>query len=842
MLKRFLFLLAGIILCFNAYATHIVGGEFELEHLQEYNYRLTLNLYFDDVNGNPGALDQLITVNVFEKGSNRLMLTQDMTIKSQSYVNYTNIDCAIGSLRTRKIVYYETINLSPRRYNHSQGYYVTWERCCRNNTINNIVSPGAAAQTFYMEFPPVVKNGDFFNNSSPKLFPPLNDYACVGELFYFDFNGTDPDGDSLVYDMVTPLNGYTSTAMPAYNYYDTPGTAPYPEIRWLSGYSENTQIQGSPPINIDAQTGRLIMRPQSKGLFVFGIRCQEFRNGQKIGEVRRDFQVLVLECATNSSPEVMARAQGTTDLYKDTDVMRIDATGNRCVEVMFTDVDPNEFLSLKTLPENFSSSDYTFQGITQGNINQPGAANDTLKATICFAECFDTGGKVFKLNLIAQDDGCSLPRQDTLQLSFTIDPIPDTPPGVSLSTPTRVFEVTEGDVLSFDVTGFDNDGHDITLTATGQNFDLGSQNIIFPSQTKPGEVTSNFSWNINCATVQQESYLVEFKATSMVCGEEVSKTELVEVRTIYNNNAPVISTDQEILVIELGLDELFEASIFGNDTDMNGLTLSAAGEGFELSDLGMNFTSTGSNGEATGLFSWNAVCLAATNGVARVTFTLAEDACVPSPNQAITMEFHVKDVNDAPVISTDQKVLTFELDLNQPFEAKLFGEDINLNPLNLWLEGDGFDTEAMGMTFTSTNGNGKAEGVFNWVANCEAFQRGNIKVNFKLREDACSPFPDEVITMEFKVVVPELKDFVPANIFTPNGDGLNDYFEIPELPLEFCTASFSNITIFNRWGKEVFRSDDNKFKWDGKGVNDGVYFYVIDFRSSQYKGTVTIVH
>src|SRR5690606_15783890 len=90
-----------------------------------------------------------------------------------------------------------------------------------------------------------------------------------------------------------------------------------------------------------------------------------------------------------------------------------------------------------------------------------------------------------------------------------------------------------------------------------------------------------------------------------------------------------------------------------------------------------------------------------------------------------------------------------------------------------------------------------------------------IKVNFLLKEDACSPADVQVLPVIFKIKIPQLADFVPANIFTPNGDGLNDAFEIPFMPSDFCSAAFANIIIYNRWGKEVYRSADKNFKWDG---------------------------
>ncbi len=110
--------------------------------------------------------------------------------------------------------------LSDSRFNDPQGYYIVWERCCRNYAITNIysenpdVSSRAAGQTFYLEFPPVVKNGQPFYNSSPRLFPPLNDYACPRKPYYVDFAGIDDDGDSLVYSLVTPLTTHSILALP----------------------------------------------------------------------------------------------------------------------------------------------------------------------------------------------------------------------------------------------------------------------------------------------------------------------------------------------------------------------------------------------------------------------------------------------------------------------------------------------------------------------------------------------------------------------------------------------------------------------------------------------------
>ena len=87
----------------------------------------------------------------------------------------------------------------------------------------------------------------------------------------------------------------------------------------------------------------------------------------------------------------------------------------------------------------------------------------------------------------------------------------------------------------------------------------------------------------------------------------------------------------------------------------------------------------------------------------------------------------------------------------------------------------------------------------------------------------------------------EVPAFIPANIFTPNNDGLNDYFTLPTLPPDLCASVFTEIKIYNRWGNRVYASADRNFKWDGKAVTDGIYYYVVSYTDKEFKGTVTIV-
>lgn len=82
----------------------------------------------------------------------------------------------------------------------------------------------------------------------------------------------------------------------------------------------------------------------------------------------------------------------------------------------------------------------------------------------------------------------------------------------------------------------------------------------------------------------------------------------------------------------------------------------------------------------------------------------------------------------------------------------------------------------------------------------------------------------------------DIYSWVVPNVFSPNKDFQNDFFELVAVP----SCKDFKITIFDRWGIEVFESYDPDFKWDGnlnnKECSEGVYFYMIHYGSMEMKG------
>ena len=81
------------------------------------------------------------------------------------------------------------------------------------------------------------------------------------------------------------------------------------------------------------------------------------------------------------------------------------------------------------------------------------------------------------------------------------------------------------------------------------------------------------------------------------------------------------------------------------------------------------------------------------------------------------------------------------------------------------------------------------------------------------------------------------------NIFSPDGDGKNDKWEIKNIDL----FPDNELTILNRWGSEIvkIKGYNNANAWDGAGLNNGTYFYLlkvtINNEAKVYKGFITLL-
>ncbi len=901
-MKRF-FLTLLLLISFPLIASHIVGGEFELIHISGNTYRLNLIIYFDQINGAAGAKDPSATVTIYRKRDNVLMGTVLLSLNTETNVPYTQPECSNGEIVTSKLLYTSTLTLAPEKFNDPEGYFVVWERCCRNYTITNIYSQQpqgnniAAGQTFYLEFPPVVKDGQPFINSSPRLFPPLNDFACPFRPYYVDFAGVDDDGDSLVYTLVTPLNTTSAVALP------TPSPGPFPEVKWRPGYGLLNIINGKPDLRISRE-GLLTATPRTQGLFVFAVKIDEFRSGEKIGESRRDFQMLVVDaCPQAEPPQILGKKlmdpEFTFDENMSVSFINSVSDADRCIQVRVSDPDASkiednfsEKISIRAVSLNFKKNvseilpKITSTTLLNGN---------TVDFNICFPRCPFIEGGPYQIGIIAFDDACSLPLSDTLKIAVNIEPPVNTRPYfVKPVDPITYVTLNEGGFYESEFEIRDDENDELILSITNNGFILTDAGITVQVDEPRvnGIITGKIRWDAYCDIydfTRRTNFDVKINVNDKdLCdlGSQVSTNFRFSVN-LPGNADPFIDTDlttdpleRKVLNIQRRINESLSFLVTGKDLSDNDLLVLDVKQRDSLEFYGISFPAVTGNGIVASRFQWDLTCSSVNlNEKSNFTFQfiVVDNANKCRFYKADTVDVQVKilpPLNAPPQLTVQQgtKIIndqTIGFTLGQPIQFLLTGIDADVSPaqdlISLSLIDATGNVKPVGYSFTPAEGKGRVESVLSWSPDCSIFENGlfenSYTFKFKLTDDRCFAVMADTVSVGviIKDVVSSENEFLPPNVFTPNGDGCNDYFALEgispcsfnpdqaqnpdqqiSLPLDNCVNRFESVRVYNRWGGQVFESSERNFRWYAADQAAGVYYYVVKYTNKEYKGSLSI--
>ena len=198
----------------------------------------------------------------------------------------------------------------------------------RNAAINTISSP--SGERMYVEAQ--LNNLTYPENNSPTFTNKPVPFICLGQNFCFNHGARDADGDSLAYSLITPLT--------------TKGVT----VNYLFGYSAISPLKTNTQMSFDAETGSFCVTPSKVEITIMAVKVDEFRNGQKIGSVIRDMQVIVRSCS-NELPNI--DGINGTNIYVDT----ICAYQPYCFDINSIDLDISQDVSLTW---NMGINDATF--------------------------------------------------------------------------------------------------------------------------------------------------------------------------------------------------------------------------------------------------------------------------------------------------------------------------------------------------------------------------------------------------------------------------------------------------------------------------------------------------
>ena len=282
-------------------ANHIIGGKITYRFLGSNNYEIKLTVYRDcstDLD-----FDDPAPLAVFDNSTYTLVYNHQITLSHSDTINPNNPNpCFIPppGICVEEGYSLDTVNLPP----NTSGYTVTYQRCCHNQSIVNIIAPAFNGITITANIPPQINNAATFLN-----YPPI--YICLNDTFNYSFAATDADNDSLVYQLCDPLLGGThddplpNPALPP----------PYAATTWLSGFSANNPITTSSGVNFNSNTGMINFIPSKIGQYAVALCVMEYRNGILLNINRLEIEFNVVPCSIVSSIPIATNLCDGLEIY-----------------------------------------------------------------------------------------------------------------------------------------------------------------------------------------------------------------------------------------------------------------------------------------------------------------------------------------------------------------------------------------------------------------------------------------------------------------------------------------------------------------------------------------------
>jgi gliding motility-associated-like protein len=414
-MKQILIILLSILGYLNAGATHIVGGIISVSHISGNNYKISLRVYRDCLNGQ-AAFDDPAVIGLFDKKTNTLIETYFLPLVHQEGLPFAAASCesALPTGCTEMAINEITVQLSPAVLNDPQGYYISYQRCCRNSIIQNIREPGDAGIAMYAEIP----SPTLFTNSTPIITKNPNVLLCKDKLTTYNFGFTDADGDVLKYSMTDPVRGTLSKSNTD-NGDEDPSPGPYPLVEWVGGYSTANQILGAPSLSIHPVTGEINVSPDKVGTYAIAVKVEEFRGTKKIGEVILELQFNVAPCF-QPAPTLFVSDSTGTELK--TSVSFIQTPYSACYYV--TVDDPEDSLYMEMIN---TSADSTL--FPKPVFQQHLSGLKKITTSICWeAACSLPLNSAQTIQIHVRDNGCPKFAQYSYLLNLQSIPLPNLNP------------------------------------------------------------------------------------------------------------------------------------------------------------------------------------------------------------------------------------------------------------------------------------------------------------------------------------------------------------------------------------------------------------------------------
>jgi len=281
------------------YATHARAGEIiykQIGNPDEYKYEITV-VYYTESNS-PANRDD-IDIYFGDNTKENVKLETRLYIGNNTYYNT-----------------YKTIHIYPGPGEYIISFYDP-------NRIDRIINMSNSVLTpFYVETKLQINKFKGTNRSPILLQPPI-DYAEVKQIYKHNPGAYDPDGDSLVFSFTVPKQDVGKNVAAYY--------LPYAKNKF----------------SLNRYTGDIVWDyPDTIGIFNIAILIEEYRNGERIGFLVRDMQIIVEK--GNNHPPIIQPVNDTC--------IEAGKTFSITIPVKATDADVNQRLTLTAIGGPFAVS------------------------------------------------------------------------------------------------------------------------------------------------------------------------------------------------------------------------------------------------------------------------------------------------------------------------------------------------------------------------------------------------------------------------------------------------------------------------------------------------------
>lgn len=803
--------LSTLLLFSPAKASHILGAELYYQYVStETNgnetYRITLKLFGDCGSKGNGAYEGLATASPIIRIYNGNTLSNLISLTMEPYpmsnieitpvcpAQQDSTNCKIpGSklLGVTRYVYSGTVTLSGKSQNWQfifSGDLNNGTSAGRSGTINNLVNPGGGS---LITLRATLNNQDAPNNSTIFTSEPTP-FFCINLEQQYNLGAVDQDNDSLTFALVSALESSLGNS------------------NYMPGYSPTNPISTPPggftfsPVN-----GQLTFRPDLVMNGVVVNQVNEYRNGVLVGSSMREMTFVIMPNCLNSPPD----PSFITDL---------NGGYNSALNEVSTCQGQTEVLSFhfSCTDPNGDSIRVTYTGVPAGavvTINN----NNTPNPTFNFSwDVSNVPAGTYNFFVTLTDNGCPISSNQTIAYTIHVAPLMNsfdigTISGCTFDSNSSAWVTVKdpNDSMEYTITWWDSRLTELqsNVTKTGDtltNIPIGTYNVHI--RNMDGCVASSE------IVVAPPTYKTSFTTDTIVCVDNefsltnTSTSDLTSWMWDFGDSTqstlrePVHTyTTPGTYIIRL----IGTTDFPCNDTSYATVTVDSTPRvQFEVSK---EHICEGELVSFTPSFTVNADSLAWNIQGVRVPIVPASDTTLSYLYDEVGT-FYVSLTAYFPACPDSTYVDTIVV---HPYPVVNLRPDTSICPNAQPIELSNMAYNNGAVSYSWSTGE-TTPGIL-------VFEPGTFSLTVTSEQD-CATTDSVTVVRDCYLDIP--------NVFTPNGDGINDYFFPREL-LSMNVTKF-HMRVFNRWGTLVFETTRTDGRgWDGRFNGEiqpgGVYVYMI---------------